>query len=540
MVTAKERRVVLWMALAIVLAASIPYLAGFARENTGWVYTGFIFGVEDGNSYIAKMLSGAAGSWLFRTPYTAYPQNGFLAFLPYILLGKLAAPPAVHMQLTALFHLFRLASGILMVLATYDFVALFISRPERRRLATALAVLGGGLGWLTLLGIKGLWQNNLPLEFYSPESFGFLALYGIPHLALGRALLLWGLRAYILPQPGGFTLRRSFKGGLLWLVLSLMQPLTVLVGWAIMGAQLGVQGLLRWREARSLRIAIQGDWLGQLKKAVVFALVSCPLVIYTAFSFLTDPFLKGWGEQNIILSPPPLDYLLAYFLLPLSILGLIRLLRTSSTDARSVGAYLLLGWLLLFPLLAYAPYNLQRRLPEGIWTAISLLAVYALDYLPVVWQRWLRPVLWSSFLPSLVLLLGGVMSVWNPAAPQFRPALEVQAFEELAGMVHPGDVVLADYPTSNALPAWTPVHTLVGHGPESIHLKQVQPRVDAFFSSQAGDAERRALIDEFSVRYVIGSPQETVTAYANLDALPYLKRLYDTGGYRIYVVEREN
>ncbi len=537
MVTAKERRIVVWIALGIVLATSLPYLLGYARAGTHWVYTGFIFGVEDGNSYIAKMLSGAAGSWLFRTPYTAYPQSGFLAFLPYLLLGKLAAAPGEHIQLVALFHLFRAFGGALMVLATYDFVAVFIERPDRRRFATVLAVLGGGLGWLPLLGIHGVWWNELPLEFYSPESFGFLALYGIPHLALGRALLLWGLRAYILPQPGGFSLRRSAQGGLLWLGLGFMQPLTVLVGWATLGTQLAVEGALRWWKTKSLRIAIQGSWLEQLKKASVFALVSSPLVIYTAVSFLTDPFLSGWDEQNIITSPPLLDYLLAYFLLPLTILGLVKMMRNwGPSQALSVGVTLLLGWLLLLPALVYVPYNLQRRLPEGIWTAISLLAVYGLDGLPAQARRWLRPVVWSSFLPALMLLLGGMQSVWNPAPPQFRQAQEVQAFDALAEIVMPGEVVLADYPTSNALPAWMPVHTLIGHGPESIHLKQVQPRVDTFFSAEGMDAERRALIDEFHVRYVIQTPREDLPNHIDLAQLPYLRSIYTANGYRIYQV----
>ncbi len=537
MVTKKERRTMLWVALGIVLVTSIPYLLGYARAGADWVYTGFIFGVEDGNSYIAKMLSGTAGSWLFRTPYTAYPQSGFLAFLPYLLLGKLAAAPGEHIQLVALFHLFRAFGGVLMVLATYDFVALFIQRPDRRRFATMLALLGGGLGWLALLGVQGVpgvWWSYGPLEYYSPESFGFLALYGIPHLALGRALLLWGLRATTVPQPGGFSLRRSVQGGALWLALGFLQPQTVLVGWSILGAQLAVDGLLRWRETKSLRIAIQGQWLDQLKKAAVFALVSSPLVIYTAVSFLTDSFLSGWGEQNIITSPPPLDYLLAYFLLPLTILGLVKMLR-----ARSMGATLLLGWLLLFPVLAYAPYNLQRRLPEGIWTAISLLAVYGLDGLHLHVRRWLRPLVWSSFLPALVLLLGGVMSVWNPAGPQFRLSQEVHAFEALAGNARPGDVVLAGYHTSNALPAWAMVHTLVGHGVESIHLKQVQPRVDRFFSAEGTDAERRALIAEFHVRYVLQTPQEETSLAMDLVRLPYLQLIYDETGYRIYRVVGE-
>jgi len=117
----------LWgFALLTILVTSIPYLIGFAKAGSDWVFTGFVFGVEDGNSYIAKMLSGAAGDWLFCTPYTTQAQNGFLAFLPYILLGKLAGGGALHEQLVVLFHLFRVAGVILYVFATYDFCRIFL------------------------------------------------------------------------------------------------------------------------------------------------------------------------------------------------------------------------------------------------------------------------------------------------------------------------------------------------------------------------------------------------------------------------------
>ena len=68
MVNRDERRWVLGLGVILLTLTSIPYLLGYFSAGTGWVFTGFIFGVEDGNSYIAKMLSGATGNWLFRTP----------------------------------------------------------------------------------------------------------------------------------------------------------------------------------------------------------------------------------------------------------------------------------------------------------------------------------------------------------------------------------------------------------------------------------------------------------------------------------------
>ena len=79
----------------------------------------------------------------------------------------------------------------------YDLIALFVQDVSLRKMGTAVAVLGGGLGWLSLLGMR----ESLPLEFYSPESFGFLALFGLPHLALGRGLMLKGVKGY-LSRPG--------------------------------------------------------------------------------------------------------------------------------------------------------------------------------------------------------------------------------------------------------------------------------------------------------------------------------------------------
>ncbi len=118
------------------------------------------------------MLSGAYGAWLFRTPYTTALQKGVVAFIPYLLLGKLASGSGMHEQLLALFHIFRIFGGILAIFATYDFLALFLVSIHLRRLGLALCVCAGGLGWIAVL----LGSKTLPLEFYSPETFGFLSI----------------------------------------------------------------------------------------------------------------------------------------------------------------------------------------------------------------------------------------------------------------------------------------------------------------------------------------------------------------------------
>ncbi len=260
MKTQTEKKWLLLYTLAVLGVTTIPYVMGFVLQGEEWRYTGFVFGVEDGNSYIAKMLSGAYGAWLFKTPYTAYPQNGFFGFFPYLLLGKISFQGMQHTSLVVLFHAFRWAGGTLMIWATYDFVSFFIEDMQTRRWAAVLATIGGGLGWLALFGLSGLWGDGMPLSFYSPESFGFLSIYGLPHLACARAMLLWGLGRYLACKG------RSWKDGLetsgLWLVLSLMQPITVVVGGALIGWHLlitGAKALITKREAveRQVEGAVQ-------------------------------------------------------------------------------------------------------------------------------------------------------------------------------------------------------------------------------------------------------------------------------------------
>ena len=130
MVTKQERRWVWEFAILILVISTLPYFLGYQAQDSNWVFGGFVFGVEDGNSYIAKMLNGGAGDWLFRTPYTAYPQRGMVVYMPYLLLGKLTAGLAQHEQMVALYQLFRWLGGILYVLATYDFLALFVGEVQ--------------------------------------------------------------------------------------------------------------------------------------------------------------------------------------------------------------------------------------------------------------------------------------------------------------------------------------------------------------------------------------------------------------------------
>ena len=528
MKTRSEQRWVLWFGVAAMLLMTLPYFFGYVFQTAEWRYSGLFIASEDGYSYLAKILLGASGDWLFRTPYTLVPQAGFLAYLPYMLLGKLTAPPGQYEQMVALFHLLRISGGILAVMATYDFIALYIEPIGWRRLALVMAIFGGGFGILSVLGLGGLWKGPMPLEFYSPESFGFLGFLALPHLTWARALLLWGLVLYLQARDW----KSAVPAGVMWLVMGLFQPLAVVVGWAILAAYLVFTAVMKWRGKRTE----WQDWLIKLKQSIVIGGISAPIVLYTFISFQFDPFLRRWQTQNVLTSPPPGDYLLAYGLvLPLVVIGIVHVWRRVD-----VKVSLLLAWLCIFPILAYLPYNLQRRLPEGIWVAWVVLAMIGSLVLNQKVRRLVPIWLAIGLMPALILLVGGIAGLVQPGYPLFRPQGELAAFTYLSEHSTRGASVLASYDTSTVLPSHVPLRVAIGHGPESLGLAELRPRIEAFFREETPDADRKALLRELDSQYVFWGPLEKALGKWDPGRAGYLKPIYQAGDYQIFTVELDD
>ncbi|HSM24673.1 MAG TPA: hypothetical protein VK856_07420, partial [Anaerolineaceae bacterium] len=284
----------------VIVITTIPYFLGFVNQNEQFRFSGFIIGVEDGNSYLAKMMLGSNGKWLFTTPYTAYEQNDFFAFFPYLTLGKLAAEPGLRLQLISLFHLFRILGILYLVFETFLFSNIFIKDKKTSLTITFFVVFGGGLGWVGIL-FPEIIGNRLPLEFYSPETFGFLSAFSLPHLLFGRAFLYKSMRTFlqidVFDPPNKSKL---FLSGSYLLVGGIFQPLNLFIGWVV----IGLYTIYKFVQTKQkfLNLFLFTFWL----------LPSAPLFFYNFFSFLFDPYLSSWQSQNRIFSPPVIDYVFAY------------------------------------------------------------------------------------------------------------------------------------------------------------------------------------------------------------------------------------
>jgi len=505
-----SRRWALMYGLALGVLSLLPYILAWQMQGASWEFTGFLIGVEDGNSYIAKMLLGAQGFWLFRPPYSTWQVAPLPVFLFYILLGKLAGGAALHLQLTVLYHLARLVIVVLVVLATYDFVAMFVECERSRRWAVMLATAGAGLGvWGMLAGVA---FEGGALCCYSPEAFGFLAAFFLPHVTLGRAILLWLLRAAALQQW------RFWQGVLALVLLAGVQPLTlvtfVLVTVLLLGWQWSVCGLKPSEK--------------------VVAWVGVALGVGGGYALLLayHPYARVWGRQSVVTVVAWWHYLWAYaWLWPLAVVGMRQKWRQGERTLLWVGI-----WALGFPLFAFLPLTNARRLVDGGWVALSIAAAWGCEKF-CRRRRWLAyGILAVAWVPALTMLGMMTREALHPALPAFRSVEEAAAFQAVAQYAHSGDGVLAAYQTGNALPAWAPVRVIAGLGPESPDLPQQEANLRRFFALETSDAWRQDFLAANHLRWVFYGPAERALGAWQPDWAGFLCSRYRSDDYALFEV----
>lgn len=528
-----EWRWVTWVALGVLALTSAPYLVGWAASTPERLFGGFVFAVEDGNSYLAKMRLGARGDWLFHDVYTPEPHEGGLFFLFHLLLGKLAALTGWSLVLT--YHLARLVFGFILLLVTYRFIAAFASLRRVRRLAFLLVALSGGLGWLLVALGAGNWLNSPPLDMYLPEGYTFLAVFGFPHLAAARSLLLGGLLFLLRAFERGQA-RFALAAGVSWLAMGLIVPFYVVIAGVVIIAYLVARFL-----PPHPTVATKASW----PLAVLAGLVAAPVVLYSLIAFSTNPVFRTWSQQNLILSPHPLHYVMGYLLPALLAVAGAWVVWRKVRHGR-----LLVAWVVVAPLLVYIPFNLQRRLIEGFQVPLSLLAAYGFYFglAPVLWRRtggggqkrWpLAPhptslfalLVCLSILTPLMLVFGGTRVALARSEPIFHSASEVAALDWLDAHAPPDALVLSAYETGNYLPARADVRAFLGLGPETVDLPRKRALVAEFYRSGQPD-----VLWAYGVSYVIAGPRERALGNFDLDTAPFLERVYTHGDYTIYRV----
>ncbi|MDQ6748036.1 MAG: hypothetical protein M3010_08040 [Candidatus Dormibacteraeota bacterium] len=528
----REAAVVAVAGTAVFAVTLVPYILAAAGAPAGKVFNGFFFIADDASTYVAKMREGADGAWGWRDPYISNPvANPVLLFFFYILWGKLTA--LLHLSMFVGYHLARLGGAIALVAASRSLARMCLPTTRTRRVAVVFAVGGSGLGWiLSLAAALTGWhsvagQHLDALELHLPELSGFYSIIAIPHFSLAAALMAWavvGLVSLADAEGPGAWRRPMAMAVASMLALTLIHPqmLFVLAPLVVSYHALARRPWRRWGSC-----------------VVPFA-ACLPLLLYFLRVLTADPVVRAWSHQWRHQAPEMLGFVFA--------LGLPLILALVAVASRGLSARLRLMavWVGLVFVLLYLPnpVNIQRRLIDGIYLPVAILAAAGLEVLISRRRTRARGPLRTPG-PIVVLAVGVslVMSalVWTigmSAALGREPIIfadrgELKAIEWLSAHRDPGlpPAVLSHPGTGLFIPERSGYRVYVGHYSETIdYLARSAMAFDAY---RAGDANLIVLMRREGVEYLFFGPLEGgIGGPAPTDSR--LQKVYDQDGARIY------
>jgi hypothetical protein len=398
-------------------------------------------------------------------------------------------------------------------------------------LAFLLAIFGSGLGWLQNLAHLYPKIGSFPIDLWLYDAFPFFGMETYPHFAAvicGQlAVVLLFLRYRQQPRwvyPAGMA-----AAGLL---LQAIQPFAPLLPFLLVG------GILL------------GDWITAktfpVKFAVVMALVTVaqvPLLAYNYWVVSTDPIWRIYASQALTATPSPGYLILGFFWFWLLLIpGLFRL-QIFKTPKR-IG---LLVWVIAAFLLAYVPWQMQRRALFYYTLPLAILAT-------VVIQKRISPWL-SRRLPALaqrknillfpMLALVGFTNFYLvfvhitfqlPAhlSGYYHPAAIGQAIDWLAEHADQDSVLLSTPETAFLAATQTMQRVFVAHTDETANYQLRLAQVEDVYNNRIDLAS----LEPANLEWVFFGPYEQLLG-PHFQPPPGLKAVYQRDGVTIYEIDGE-
>jgi hypothetical protein len=529
-VARKEWVWVLVVAGLIVTASTLPYLAGCLAQTPQERFSGVVMNPVDYHSHLAKMWQGYRGEWRYRLLFTSEAHEGALVQTFYVALGHLARLFGVGLPLT--YQLARAGFGFAMLLVVYRFIAHFVASIRTRQVAFLLATAASGLGWLTEVIAHTPAGGVSPMDFWLSDGFTYLALLTSPHFCAAIGLLL-AVFLLLLRRPEGPSLADGALAVVASLVLGVIHPYAMLLAdllpvlyWAV-----------EWLRARRL------VWRGLAAVAAMGA-AQLSLLIYDLRVF-RRPVFAGWSAQNVTLSPLLGVYLWGYGVL--LVLGGIGVAVCARKRDWRVAFPLL--WIGLVAVLAYLPWNLQRRFLEGVQIPMGLLAGVGLaeGLLPFCCRRvrfrwcWLAMALIVALasMSNLYVTAGLTLAAGKRAPAMFQSADLSAVVDWLGENSEWDETVLSGFGTGNLIPARVGHRVVLGHWMETVDCEEKRAAVARFYDAGTSDAERRVLLEEWGVVYVFHGAEERSLGDFDPAAAAWLELAFRSGEVAVYRVVPE-
>lgn len=510
----KRSQVVLTV-LTIILV-TFPYIIAMGSAGETYSFNGFLLNPLDGNSYLAKMRLGYSGDWQFTLLFSAAETQGSFLFLFYILLGHIARWLGISLLIT--FHLVRVAGAILLCMVLARFIKVHLGNTDSRTqtITFALCCLGSGLGWVAAF------FGGFTSDFWVAEAYPFLSMYSNPHFPLGLALVLDYFTTLKNPVYSGRKLGLLLKGFLLAAIMPFGVVLTAVV-------TAGVQVWDLIKQVKPIR------WW-----SLIFMVPGGLFLLYQYAVIHSDPLLMQWNSQNLTPTPPLWDLLIAFSpALIAAVAGLWFLHRRNDLYEFR----LLIVWMIFGLLLAYFPFQLQRRFLLGYFIPIACLAGMMLGTWTNTSNRLPRAGLIVffavSFFTNLIILAGGLAAIRLRDPNLYFPKGMQEAFDWMASEVDGRPLILASPETGLIIPGATGWRVVYGHPYETPDAENNKSLVESAYTGEMSRQELGQFLDLNGIDYIFMGPFEQESMVDN-ELFSDYPVVYRNDSVLIYWVEDES
>jgi hypothetical protein len=506
---------------------------------------GIAWGTFDTAQYFSWM-RGFATRILISNTMTAEPNEAVFFNLQWFLLGRFAV--YTGLSYPQVFQIFRLLAGAAFLLITYPFCSLFLAGLRQRKTAYLLIILGSGLGWLLVVAKQFTGRLEYPMHVYAIEPNTFASILAFPHFSVAASLMLSVYALGIL----GYEKRQwryPIAAGFIGLVLGFMHAYDLLLIYAVL-------------LAFSILLFVRDGWSRELLlyPAAIIAL-SCFPAFYSVYITSAFPVWKAVLAQFAnagAWTPNPFHLLIilgAPFIIALATFdGLVPL------KDQAPRTLFLKVWFGVNFFLVYFPVNYQIHYLNGWQIPIAILATVGFFTRIVPWLQQssaIRRVLSSikcpmnqdkqaSILATLLILATLPTNVYLFAwrfvdlgrhrHPYYLYRDEVNALGWLRANSSSDEVVLSGLVVGRYIPNVAGNRAFLAHWAMTADIYRKQDLIQEFFDSVTSNDQRRALVEEYGIRYIFYGSEERALGQFVPDSLPFVERVFVSPHATVYRV----
>ncbi len=490
------------LSLAVASIFTLPNILGYIIDHPGKYFSGqnLWFDPWDVNVYVSVIRWSQNHGLYFQNTYTTIPHKPVVLYPLYTLAGivfKTADPQK-------LYHILTFVSGVILSIVIY-FSSYKVTRNKKLSVASLLLTsLGGGFGWLVFKSVMS------PDLYVTP--FTFTSIYQKPHESIFAA-------ASILTHINILLFAKYQRS--LYLIRATMLGILSCIFYPYFFVSVILVFLSYYLASKTLKIPIRIN-------ATSIVLFATPLVLFTAADFL---YLSRSTSFENIFHPNFARIPLPHLLLGYGALSIIPILALAKFG-RNPTIMFFVVWFLTNILLSQTPIGISKYFLRGLFfplVTISLLYL-KLTRLDKTANFLYKMALISAPATSLVIFLARIATVFWGIENQWV-FLSQDKFNLMKFLQsYRNEAIIANYPLSNLIPAWSANRVYAGHSYQTPNFTQRQMEQDKILKGEINKQEAKEFMQKNNISIVISTNKLLETLY------PFLVKKYENPTYALYIV----